>query len=832
MAMTAKCANAVRAAASGRQISDARLRLVDEAIREQAQNLARADNPRWLGLTREQRTIEAAAAAMADVKAQAALTEFRAAQQILRNAEALERIKTQKGFGLTESQATVRVIEQAQIDGDTITRRAIGALGDLIDAVESTAGTGPLRNLGMRIFGLDNPAMTADIVREVMANASGFTGNTAAKAAAKAWLEVIERLRVRFNSAGGQIGKLGYGYLTQIHDAVKVQAAGAQAWAAKVAPLLDRNQYLRPDGQLMSPAEIGQLLLGAHKTIATEGANKVEPGQFTGSGARANKGSDHRVLHFKDGDAWMQYMQEFGEGTLYDSMIGHLGKMGRDLALIEHFGPNPEQWFKVQGDIAKRADSPLGRSAREWVDARSAGNTPEVYWKMATGATGTPEHRLVARIGSGMRNIQTAAKITMGPLSAMGDAATIAQTLHFNKIPYFQALGALGRQFSAEHRATLAAHGVVADSLVNTLNRFAGDHLTHGLTGRITNGVMRVSLMNAWTNTLRGAFSDVLMHNWAQKLGTKWADLSEWDQYLMQRKGLTEKDWGVITQSKATDINGRQFLMADAIGDAQIGDKWHSFVTDESMFAVVNPDAATRAIVTGGGAPAGTIGGEVFRSVAQFKSFPIAMLTRHWRRILETPQGLEGAPAGFGAESASGAVVNKVAVLAMLSVTATFMGAIQTQARQVAASKDPIDMTGEHAGKFWAKSWAAGGGAGFIADVLLAPADDPSRQWQGHFGLLGPVAGAAGGLIDVAKSKHKGAAALGLASDQLPFVDIWQTKSMYEKWFLHSAQENLNPGYLRRMRQRAQSQWGQDEFWTAGDLAPHRAPDIAGALGR
>jgi hypothetical protein len=96
---------------------------------------------------------------------------------------------------------------------------------------------------------------------------------------------------------------------------------------------------------------------------------------------------------------------------------------------------------------------------------------------------------------------------------------------------------------------------------------------------------------------------------------------------------------------------------------------------------------------------------------------------------------------------------------------------------------------------------------------------------QGHLGLLGPLAGVAGGVVDVAKSNHPGSDALKLASDQLP--GMWQFRAAYEHWFLHNAQEALNPGYLARMRARAQKDWGQDYWWSPGETAPDRAPDLS-----
>lgn len=832
--MKPDCAASVRAAAGGREISDAKLRAIDDAISGTMRELARRDRQRWQGLSREQRMAEAVGKAMEDIQAAAALKEYRAGLQVLRAAETDARVieQQQRGTNVSRSQALARDAQNVQNQIDGVRNEAAANLGELFEAAANRDGTGLLRNLGMRVFGLDNPQMTADVVREVFRNADGFTGNKAAREAAKAWLAVIENMRQRFNAAGGSIGKLGYGYLSQAHDALRVMKAGAETWAAKTLPLLDREQYVRPDGSLMDDGEVLALLQGAHETIATGGANKHEPGQFTGAGMRANRGSDHRVLHFKDGDAWMEYMRDFGEGSLYDSMIGHIGRMARDIGLVEAYGPNAKQTFDVQADIARRLDG--AGSIRN----RAQGSKPETYWELISGNAGAAENRLIARVGQDLRNVQTAAKITAGPLTAFGDMATIATSLHFNRLPYFEMLANVGRQFDTENRAWLQSHGVIADSLINDVQRMVGDHFTHSLTGQVTNAVMRLSLLNAWTDGLRAAFAQTLMRNFSIKIGKGWADLDAWDQQLLGRKGIGEAEWAVISKAAPTERAGLQYLTADGIratGDpiaAQAAKKWLAFVNDEAQFAVVQPDLATRSIVTGGASRAGTFTGEAWRSFAQFKSFPVAMVTRHWQRILDTPQGLEGAPRGFRGQGQDGEAMNKIGMLAAFILTATMLGAIQTQGRQVIAGKDPIDMTGEHAGKFWAKAFAAGGGGGFFADVLLAPLDDPSRSFEGKFGMAGPVAGAAGGLIDVAKAdRFQGARAVQWINDQLPGVDIWYLRAAWEHWALHSAQEAINPGYLGRVEQRAQKQWGNSYWWAPGEGLPDRVPDFAAAVG-
>lgn len=843
--MRPECIEKVRAAAGGRHISDAKIKAIDDAISGKMRELARQDPEGWQAKSRDQRMTEAAQAAMADIEAAASRKEMLAGMQAIKVAETQGRIAEMKKASaqkVTQSQAVIRDIQNSQNYVHAVHDDAVSGLGDMMAAAESKDGTGLLRNLAMRIFNVDNPLMTADVVREVFRGADGHTGNSAAKAGARAWLDTIEKLRLRFNAAGGDVGKLDYGYLGQAVDSVRVQKATPEDFAAKVLPLLDRRRYLNEDGSLMNNAQVAEILRAAHATLASDGVNKVEPGQFKGAGARANRGSESRVLHFKDGDAWMAYMGEYGEGSLYDSMMGHIGAMARNIGLVERYGPNPEQTFRVQADIAERADG------RGTVQNRSFGNTPQAYWDILSGKTSSPENAFVANAGQNVRNIQTAAKLGGAVITSLTDIGTIATTLHYDRLPYFDMLKNLGKHLDKDHREFLRAHGIIAESLTSTMNRWTGDHMTHGLTGKVANSVMKMSFMNAWTDGLRSAFSATMMQGFAKKVGKEWAKLDEWDRWLMTRKGITEEDWNIIAKAEPTERGGSQYLTRDAIlatGDdgAQVAaTKWMAFVSDEAQFAIINPDMATRAIATGGGLPAGTLRGEAMRSFMQFKSFPTAMITRHWGRLFDTPQGIEGAPAGFGAQTETGTAINRMAVFAGLNVSLMMLGAIVLQEKAILQGKDPYDMTEP---KFWAKAMGQGGGLGYVGDFITK---DPTEQRGNNFEqaggvLLGPSGGAVAGLAgdlmltnawEAAKGKdtHAGAEALRWGNSQLPYASLWQIRGVWDHWFMHNAQEMVNPGYLERVRERARKDWHQSYWWDLGEFIPDRPPNVGKAVGQ
>lgn len=852
--MDPKCIQAVNAAA-GKRLSPAKLNAIEDAIdgkmRELA-SIARADARKnggsnaWLSMSHEQQMIEAATKAMEDIQAQAALKEARATMQILRTAETEARIGQQSQLSkLTRSQAWIRDMELSQIYIDRLRNESIGQLTDMLDAVQVKDGQGFWRKVGMSIFDLDNPAMTRDIVREIFGGADGKTGNAIAKAGAKAWLDTIEGLRVRFNAAGGDIGDVGYGYVAQHHDRLKIAKTAPETWADATLPLLNRERYVEPDGTLTPTDKLREMLVAAHETLATGGDNKREVGSFSGTGARANNGSQSRVLHFKDGDAWMAYMDQYGEGSLYDAMMGHIGAMTKDIGLVERYGPNPEQQARVQLDLATRADK--DGTIR---DRRKFGTTPQARWDILSGKTSAPFEPRIAEAGDFLRSWQVAAKLGGAVVSSLTDIGSIAQTLHFNRLPYFDYLANVKGQMNKEVRAELASHGIIGEALADGLNRFTGDHLTHSIAGRVASATMKVSFMNAWSDSLRRAFSMTQMHAFSKKAGKSWESLDQWDRYLMERKGITAADWEVISSAEVADVAGRPMLTPSAIkatgkeGADQIATKWGAFVNDEAQFAVINPDQATRAIVTGGGAQRGTITGEAWRTFAQFKSFPLAMISRHWDRVFQTPQGLEGAPMGFGAKTEAGARANRIAMFAAMNVSLMLLGAMVLQTKALLSGKDAMVMDPEEDSgrKFWAKAMGQGGGLSFVADALLAdPADGNTRTWENKLGLLGPVPGTIGGAIDVGpenlrqflqgKETNIGPETLRWINSNLPGVNLWYVRQMWQRNVIDQAQEAMNPGYLSRMQQRARKDWDTSWYWAPGEQLPERAPDLSTVTG-
>ena len=832
MPMTPQCIAAVNAAA-GRTLTKAQIANIDSRINAAMRHLAFADTPRWRGLSADQRIMEGAQQAMQDIADEAARKVQNAQLQALATASTEDRIHAvAASMGkLDRTRALVEDINNSELYADGIKRSHVAQLMDLMDAVRSGEGASAGRRLMMTVLDAENPAMTRDLAAEIFDNASGTTGNKLAQQGAKAWLDVIEGMRTRFNAAGGDVGKLAYGYLPQPHDAARIRNVAPDAWAARVLPLLDRARYLTEDGIQMSDAQLLAVLRDVHETLATEGMNKQVPGQFKGSGARANRGSDGRVIHFKDGAAYQAYLSAWGRGSMYDAMVGHIGGMAKDIALVERYGPNPAAQMRLQFDLAaKDAGTSVDELPRDML-----GNRPQAYWNILNGTTGSAVGSLLARLGQDARNIQTFGKLGGAVISSVTDLGTMAITTGYNRLSYWDLFKNIGAQGKKDVRDFLTQHGIIAETAIGDLNRWAGENIRNNWSGRLANSTMKLSLMNAWTDSMRRGFAMTMMQGLAKLQKTPWDKLTEWDRTHLARKGIDAADWDVVTRAQLTQFKGRDFLTPEAImasGDpraAQVVSKVLGFITDESEYAVVNPDLATRAATTWGGQQAGTGIGELARLTMQFKSFPIAMLTRHWRRMLEGTKGLEGAPL----------MANPAAYGFALAVTSLGLGAIAFQAKQMLAGKDPANMG---TAKFWSRAFAQGGGAGFIGDILLTDttADRSSLDTLSRL-AMGPTYGAVADVFDLTKGNideymagkdtHAGAEAVRFARSNLPYVNLWYTRAAVDHAFMHNLQENLSPGYLSRMQQRARREYGQEYWWRPGaSFDEARPPDLAAAV--
>jgi hypothetical protein len=374
---------------------------------------------------------------------------------------------------------------------------------------------------------------------------------------------------------------------------------------------------------------------------------------------------------------------------------------------------------------------------------------------------------------------------------------------------------------------------MIADSLSSDMNRLAESNIGNGVTAQLANATMKASLLSAWTDAVRRAYSLSMMGALGKISRQDYASLHPSDRARLDGQGVTEKDFNIWKMSTPDDFKGSKMLSVDnihAIDDAQLqaagltpkdrqqaASRLLGVIADESEYASVGQDLNTRAAVTRG-TQKGTVEGEFFRSIMLFKGFPLAMISRHWGRVADT--------------WITGDKASAVAYGAGLTTALTMFGAIALEMKDIIFGKDPRKMD---TAQFWAAAFAQGGGVGILGDILYTGGGGNSRTGKpNYFNFAGPVVGDIAEAIDLTignaseaahgKDTKAGAEAVRFARSHLPFINLWYAKSAIDHAGLQDLQEYLSPGYNARLKQTAEKDWHQKYYWQPGKDTPDRAP--------
>lgn len=862
-----KCIEAVQAAA-GRTLTKAETDAIENRVRAGIVAKSLEDPAAWSSMTQADRIRAGAEWARDQLVHEAELAKARKQLQVAKQIETTNRISDavfenpERAYAKRAREKAVKadITDTYAISGGikaTYMRNMLGA----IDAMKEG------QNWLARAFDVDNPAMERDIIREIYRNADGSTGNDVAKAAAQQINATTDAMRKRFNAAGGDVGQLDYGYVPIRHSALKVMGDGSDMqraqWADFVMPLLDRARYLDDAGNPLNDAAVRRMLVGEDRTpwerssaaakgqieprqqgvwdtIAYGGINKIVPGETVGNAARANAGSKHRVLHFKDADAHIAYNAAFGEGSMLDSMISHVDGMAKNIALVERYGPNPTRNMQTQMQLTAVHDNTELRTLEGGMTSIGA------YWNYVTGATNTPVNPKLAKTAETVRTATSAIKLQGTLLAAFGDVGTMFVSAGYNRVPFFRTLADAGRLMapgSKDFREWLSGQGLIAETLEHGLNRWGTDNLATGWARNLSAATMKFGGVTGWTDATRTAFQANMMRGYGKIMGTKWGDLDAWDRTLLERGGFSADDWATVNKATPADYNGEKYLTPDSIfatGDARANDvvpKLLALVRDEGEFAVLNPDLRTKVISS---ATPGTVGGELKKTFLQFKSFPIAMISRHWGRIAE--MGRDYGWRGQNLPEGAPMLANPLAYGSALVLSTTLIGAITVQLKNMLAGQDPEALfdNPSHAARFWAKAFTTGGGAGFAGDMLNASVT--STDYGSLLGsvvggpvlssLFQPVRALSRAAQDSAQGKdtHLPADLAKIVQSNLPIMNLWYWKTIWNRLLWDNIAENLSPGVTQRNINRQKKETGSDYFWRPGQSSPDRSPDLSRAV--
>lgn len=615
---------------------------------------------------------------------------------------------------------------------------------------------------------------------------------------------VFEKARKDFNSVGGSIPKSKKWDLPQAHNRAAVEKLGKETWAEEIYDMLDWDAMLDDAGRAIPEDERMEVLGYVWDTIVSDGLNKIEDIKKAprGIGRKlARKHSQHRFLHFKDADSWMEYAEKYGSGDIFTTLTDHIDAMAHDVAMMEILGPNPQQTFDALMLMAKKdGGKPLDMQVTK------------ALWNVVSGNINQTAVPTMADLFQGTRNLLTSAFLPAAFLSAVSDEGFKAVTSSFNGInplKVFMRELSLLNPANEQHRIMAVRMGLIADSWTNMAgvgNRYADVYGT-GVTTKITEAVLRGSWLTPYTEAGRKAFGMEFAAALADDFGKSFDQLSKKRRAAFERYGIDASDWDSFRRQSPLDYKGAKF--ADLTADG--GRKFYNMVLAETDFAVPTPDARVRAITTGGYAR-GTWVGEGVRSVGMFKSFSITLMSTHIMRA-----------------AMQGGVVDKVTYAGMLVAATTIMGYVSLQLKDFAAGRNPreIDST-EDGQKLLAASILQGGGLGIMGDFLFAD----SNRFGGGFSqtLASPLLAAADDIDELtrinAMDLMRGEQTWGgIAADTSQFAkrytpSIWQVRLLQNAMF-DALSVQADPTYqsrYNRMMSKRMRDYKQDFWWKPGQM--------------
>lgn len=690
-----------------------------------------------------------------------------------------------------------------------------------------------------------------NIAREVFK--PGSTGDEAAAAMAKDWIQGTDYGVMLYQRTGALLNHLEEWRMPQYQSRIKVFKAKAPQWIKDHMGWVDWNKMTFPDGSRIDPADRERVLREAYKSIVTDGDIRINPGQMKGHGGGGL--TEHRFLIYKDADSWLAAHEKYADGSIYDTMKAHIDGMGRRIGIAQTFGPKPEMGLeqmianmkRVAGEAEAQVTTGDRAAPKQWGlfpttytdDAKRAENFLRDAFQVKVKGMNSPLSGLSAAAAGSLGTTRSLIMSAVGGsvilYQGTQDFFTAALRYRLAGLPVMKAMGTYYKTFFGLNKEMVdlfSRSGFINLAQSNVAQASAR------LTGlepegmqwarHLSDVVMRASLTEWHAASARlttamefaGALAD-------------WKDMS-FDQVpgkrVFETHGITPEDWDAM---RSTPINrslkGHAFLMPDdhivhagqTDESFEVANKFMAMINQEAKLATIETQVAAQLTLKGATRP-GTLIGEVTRSLAMFKNFPLTLFNTHIRQaILEDT------------------IPGKIGYAAQVILGMTLFGAVGVMLHDIANGKNP-EAAFSHKNlvdpMFWTRGLIASGGGGIVADLIAGNLEHgktlgetiqgaPTAMGSDLINLVGTAAKAATGD----KNAHFAREANKFGARWMPGDTIWYLRAPLRAMVWDNLLKATDPDAAAVFRRRAdwtQQQTGQSYWWGPGESAPNSAPDL------
>jgi hypothetical protein len=685
------------------------------------------------------------------------------------------------------------------------------------------------------------------------------TADVLAKKFAKSWEEVHESLRQRFNAAGGNIAKLEKWGISQVHDRRAMIMSGYEKWRNFIWPRLDREKTVHAlTREPLTDQELEKSLRHIYDEVVSDGwyERKISA-QRRSLGALANQRGDHRFLHFKSADAWLEYNREFGGGSnVLTAMMHHVHSMANDIGAMEILGPNPEatlerlkQFIKKQGELRQGglpAHFPtktqnFRRPYKEGAWFEPTTSSPSDYanqgnllvdriWKTFREYSGPIGSIRMADAFQSTRNLIGSAKLGSVVWAQTNDALFARTARKMAGMPRNELIDDFLRTFNKSDAARALATVEKAAHQFNIDARQARQWNTKSLSRYVQDRVLAAGHTEIWSRARLAGYQEGTMMKLAQQASLPLSELEHNTQKMLRNYGISAEDWdhirmdekGTPRLERIDPFDVYQGLEARGMNGAHLAERYMGMLMHDAMYSQhLNPLKVSAWVAQHG---RGTLQSEFLRGMAQFKTFVgwyAAMWGGKFAAEADEEGRLKGATEAFS-----------------FFAGLTIFGVFTMQMKAILSGKDPEPLTSPDT---WLRGVFQGGGFGVYGDFLHAS--------ENRFGggvastLAGPQAALGEDVLrvtwgDFAKhldgeKTNVGREAVRALKNYVPGSNLWYLRAGYERVFLDNLQRFVDPQARDAFRKRIMDRERKEHsgyWWRPGEMAPERAPDFGNLL--
>lgn len=393
-------------------------------------------------------------------------------------------------------------------------------------------------------------------------------------------------------------------------------------------------------------SEVDNILDNIFDNIVT-GKNDIFSRSEIVNGLEEIKKRRRMFFKFKDWESFNNYNNQYGTGDFFSALQLDVHTSGNRIGIAEMLGSSPNQsYFSLIK--AQQATSP---ETSNWLSkGKSWYKTTDIYYKEVFSLDKSPESVTLANFGSNIRSLSSMGRLFTIALKSLPDIAYISSYAARFGISYMNAYGTiiknLFNNFPSEERQYIAKQfrGML-NAHLGYIGRFVDANNSSEIVKKASTWYYRKIGLNAYDKGNKVSILHLMSSHLGNLSDKSFSELNEDLRFQLGKFDISDKEWDLLrrkTEKKLFCLDNVNKL-TDSELRSLYGESDYSFPLSElrnnlfkkvySLFdvaaenAVLSPGHFEKAWLYRGTAP-GSVLGELLRSIAQFKSYPLTYVDR------------------------------------------------------------------------------------------------------------------------------------------------------------------------------------------------------------